>query len=79
MVYRSKEEMEAWKRRDPVTGFRVRLLTEAGLTEEQLRGLEAEIQALLDAAVAFAADSPKPRPETALAGVYGDTHGGLVF
>ena len=34
------------------------------------------MQAILDEAVAFAAASPKPAPETALAGVYGETHGG---
>ncbi len=79
MVYRSKEEMEAWKLRDPVTGFRARLLAEAGLAEEKLHALEAEVQAMLDTAVAFAAASPKPQPQTALEGVYGDTDGGLVF
>ncbi|MGQ9490426.1 MAG: thiamine pyrophosphate-dependent dehydrogenase E1 component subunit alpha [Anaerolineae bacterium] len=79
MVYRSKEEMEAWKRRDPVTGFRARLLSEAGLAEADIAAIERHVQAILDEAVAFAAASPKPAPETALAGVYGETHGGLVF
>lgn len=79
MVYRSKEEMEAWKRRDPVSGFRARLLSEAGLPEADVVAVERAVQAALDEAVVFAAASPKPAPETALAGVYGETHGGLVF
>ncbi|MEJ5198348.1 MAG: thiamine pyrophosphate-dependent dehydrogenase E1 component subunit alpha [Anaerolineae bacterium] len=79
MVYRSKAEMDEWKRRDPVVNFRGRLLTEAGVPEDKITALEKEVQAILDEAVAFAAASPKPAPETALEGVYGETHGGLVF
>ena len=79
MVYRSKAEMDEWKGRDPVVAFRARLLTEAGMPEAEIVAVEQAVQAVLDEAVAFAAASPKPAPETALAGVYGETHGGLVF
>lgn len=79
MVYRSKAELEEWKGRDPVHGFRVRLLTQAGISEPDVVKLEKDVQATLDEAVAFAAASLKPAPETALVGVYGDTHDGLVF
>ncbi len=79
MVYRSKAEMDEWKQRDPVSGFRARLLAEAGVAEATVVTIEQAVQAVLDEAVAFAASSPKPAPETALEGVYGETHGGLVF
>jgi pyruvate dehydrogenase E1 component alpha subunit len=79
MVYRSKAEMDEWKDRDPVVAFSGRLVGQAGITEAELARLERETQVMLDDAVKFAAASPKPRPETALAGVYGDTHGGRVF
>ena len=79
MVYRSKAEMDEWKRRDPVVAFRARLLAEAGIPETDVVSVEQAVQAALDEAVAFAAASPKPAPETALAGVYGETHEGLVF
>lgn len=79
MVYRSKAEMDEWKGRDPVAAFRARLLSEAGLPEAEVVAVERAVQAMLDDAVTFAAASPKPAPETALAGVYGETHGGLVF
>jgi acetoin:2,6-dichlorophenolindophenol oxidoreductase subunit alpha len=79
MVYRSKEEMDEWKGRDPVVAFRTRLLTEAGIPEAEIIAVEQAVQTALDEAVAFAAASPKPAPETALVGVYGETHGGLVF
>jgi len=79
MVYRSKAEMGEWKRRDPVVAFRSRLLEEAGAQEPEIVAIEKAVQEVLDDAVAFAVASPKPAPETALAGVYGETHGGLVF
>lgn len=79
MVYRSEAEMDEWKGRDPVVAFRARLLTESGIPEADVIAVEQAVQAALDEAVAFAAASPKPAPETALAGVYGETHGGLVF
>ena len=79
MIYRSKEEMDEWKGRDPVVAFRARLLTEAGIPEAEIIAIEQAVQTTLDEAVAFAAASPKPAPETALEGVYGETHGGLVF
>jgi pyruvate dehydrogenase E1 component alpha subunit len=79
MVYRTKAEMEAWRQRDPIAAFRQRLLAEAGQTEAALKGIEAEVQAALDEAVQFAAASPAPAPESALEGVYHDTHDGRVF
>lgn len=79
MVYRSRAEMDDWKQHDPVPDFRVRLLAEFGVSESEITGVEGRVQAALDEAVAFAAASPKPEPETALAGVYADTHDGLVF
>jgi acetoin:2,6-dichlorophenolindophenol oxidoreductase subunit alpha len=79
MAYRSKAEMDEWKGRDPVLAFRVRLLAEVGIPESAVIAIERAVQVALDEAVAFAAASPKPALETALAGVYGDTHGGLVF
>lgn len=79
MVYRSKAEMDEWKGRDPVVAFRARLLAEAGIPAAEVIAIEQAVQAALDEAVAFAAASPRPEPEMALAGVYGETHDGLVF
>ena len=79
MVYPSRAEMEEWVRRDPVLAFRSRLLSEYGVSEADIISTEKLVQSVLDEAVAFAAASPKPEPETALAGVYAETHDGLVF
>lgn len=79
MVYRTREEMEFWRKRDPIAAFRQRLLEEAGLPADTLEATREEVMATLDEAVQFAASSPQPQPESALEGVYHDTHGGKVF
>lgn len=79
MVYRTREEMEFWRKRDPIAAFRQRLLEEAGLPADTLEATREEVMATLDEAVQFAVDSPQPQPESALEGVYHDTHEGKVF
>jgi pyruvate dehydrogenase E1 component alpha subunit len=79
MVYRSKEEIEQWRQRDPITLFRRRLL-EAGLASEaEFDQINGQVLDTLAEAVQFAADSPQPEPRSALEGVYFDTHGGSVY
>lgn len=79
MVYRSKNEIEAWRQRDPISTFYQRLLEAGVATEAEIVQIKTKVQATLDEAVQFAASSPQPEPETALEGVYHDTHGGRVF
>ena len=79
MVYRTRHETEAWRKRDPLAAFRRRLLDEGPVTEAELETFKAQVQATLDEAVQFAANSPQPKPEAALDGVYHDTHDGRVF
>jgi pyruvate dehydrogenase E1 component alpha subunit len=79
MLYRTKEELAAWRQRDPIDSLRVRLLEKQVAAETDFSVIDDEIQTLLDQAVEFAASSPPPAPETALEGVYSDTHSGRVF
>ncbi len=79
MVYRSKEEMEAWRQRDPISNFKEQLIETGIATEAEITQIQAGVQATLDEAVQFAADSPQPEPESALEGVYHDIHEGRVF
>lgn len=53
-LYRTKEEVEQWKRRDPIDVFVARLKESGLLTEADLPALEAKIAAEIDEAVAFA-------------------------
>jgi len=78
-VYRAAEEVEAWKARDPVSTFRRRLLDSGLFDDKALTEIEDGVASTLDEAVAFAQAAEKPAPQDALYGVYGDTHGGLVF
>ena len=56
-LYRTKDEVEEWKRRDPLTRSRARL-TELGVADQELEELEADVKAEIEDAVKFAEDSP---------------------
>jgi pyruvate dehydrogenase E1 component alpha subunit len=56
-LYRTKEEVEEWRRRDPLNRSRARL-TELGMAEEALAQLEADVKAEIEDAVRFAEESP---------------------
>jgi pyruvate dehydrogenase E1 component alpha subunit len=64
--YRTKEECEKWKQRDPIKNFRIRLINDGVLTEDKLYGIEEKVNAEIEEAVKFAEESPNPNPEDAL-------------
>ncbi len=55
-LYRTKDEVEEWKRRDPLTRSRARLL-ELAMAEPAIDELEADVKAEIEDAVKFAEDS----------------------
>ncbi|MDW8339170.1 MAG: pyruvate dehydrogenase (acetyl-transferring) E1 component subunit alpha [Thermoleophilia bacterium] len=57
-LYRPKEEVEAWKRRDPIALLEARLRADGLLEDADLERLEAEIARELDDAIAFAEAAP---------------------
>jgi 2-oxoisovalerate dehydrogenase E1 component len=68
--YRSREEVEQWRARDPIDRLRRHLL-DGGLAEPaSLERIEADVAALVDEAVAWAKASPYPDPGTVLEHVY---------
>ena len=56
-LYRTKEEVEEWKRRDPLNRSRARLV-DVGATESDLVALEEDVKAEIEDAVRFAEESP---------------------
>jgi pyruvate dehydrogenase E1 component alpha subunit len=60
-LYRMKEEIEEWKKRDPILLFQSRLRKWGVLTDADLARMEAEISAEVDEAVRFAEVS-EPEP-----------------
>ena len=69
-TYRTKEEFEECKKRDPIPRFRKKLIEMGVLTEKQADGINQEVLEELDKAVKFAEESPLPDPEEALEDVY---------
>ena len=61
--YRSDEEVESWKQRDPILIHKQFLMDQEIATEEEIARLEAEVLAQIEEAVEFARQSPYPSPE----------------
>jgi pyruvate dehydrogenase E1 component alpha subunit len=59
-VYREKEEVEEWQRKDPIENFAKRLVKEKALSEEEVKEIRDEAEKTVMAAVEFADDSPEP-------------------
>lgn len=60
---RSKEEKEFWLKRDPIKKLGAYLVEQELATTEDLRAIEQKVQAIVEDAVAFAEESPEPKPE----------------
>jgi pyruvate dehydrogenase E1 component alpha subunit len=58
--YRSKEDVEEWRKRDPINVFKGRLVHEGVVSEEGAEKLDAKAMERIDAAVEFADNSPFP-------------------
>ena len=61
--YRDSEELERWRKRDPIPSFRSLLAETLGVPEDEIAGVEREVEEELDAAVRFAEESPDPGPK----------------
>ena len=68
--YRTKEEIEEHIKHDPIAKLRGRLLETKAITEAEIEEIQASIAEELDEAVQFATESPEPKTEDALEGVY---------
>lgn len=69
-VYRTKEEVNAWKQKCPIKQFREYLIQEKICTQEEVAALDAKAQEDVAAAVAFALASPDPKIEDIFEDVY---------
>ena len=68
--YRTQEELESWKRRDPVPRFE-RLLMERGVIDEGFKQQTLQrIEREIEEAIEFAEQSPHPDPSEVLEDVY---------
>ncbi|MFI5122907.1 MAG: pyruvate dehydrogenase (acetyl-transferring) E1 component subunit alpha [Vicinamibacteria bacterium] len=63
-VYREKEEVEEWRKKDPIKLFRDRLLAEKVISESEVDEMRDRIEQRVLDAVAFADASPEPPLDT---------------
>jgi pyruvate dehydrogenase E1 component alpha subunit len=68
--YREKEEVEEWRRRDPIQIFAERLVEEDVLSQEDVEKMDAEAIATIDEAVKFADKSPFPELDSLYDDIY---------
>src|SRR5690606_19961647 len=68
--YRTAEEVESWKARDPIKRLVERLTGEGIAAASELDAIDAEIQEMVAQAAAFAESSPWPDGATATDFVY---------
>lgn len=65
-LYRTRDEVGEWQRRDPIPRYAKVL----GLTEAELEAARKDAQQVIDAAVVFAENSPEPDVAAVMEGVY---------
>jgi pyruvate dehydrogenase E1 component alpha subunit len=70
MVYRSDDEVDEWRERDPIERFTQRLLDSDVTSEAAIEELEDDVETVVDEAVEFARESSDPDPESAYEDVY---------
>jgi pyruvate dehydrogenase E1 component alpha subunit len=69
-VYRTKEEVEHEKLRDPIVLFRQRVLDAGVLAESDVKAIEKDVNDQVDDAMTFADASPEPPAEWLMTDVY---------
>jgi len=68
--YRTKDQVQEWRARDPLLTFTARLEADGVLRDGEAAEIDAAAVALVDDAVAFADASPHPAPESLYDDVY---------
>lgn len=73
--YRTREEVEEWKKKDPIVRFQRYLQAEGILTQAMIDDYETHARDEVDAAHKAAEAAPSPAPEAALGDVYAPMEG----
>lgn len=68
--YRTKEEVEEYKRQDPIERVRETILAKGLATEQDLEAIDAKLKAQVEASVRFSEESPYPDASQAFTDVY---------
>jgi pyruvate dehydrogenase E1 component alpha subunit len=73
--YRTKEEVEEHRKRDPIALWRKHLLDEGMMTEDSIKAMDAEVMAEVEDAYTFAEEAPDPDPSELFTDVYAPESG----
>ena len=69
-TYRTREEVESWKKRDPIKHWREHLIADGMYTAEELDAMDKQAEDETQAATDFALNSPEPDPAHVLDDVF---------
>jgi len=69
-IYRTREEVEEWKKADPIVLFWDRLKQEGVLTDQEYKEMDTEVAQAVEEAVRYAEASPEPPLSELLTDVY---------
>lgn len=69
-VYRTKEEIEEWKKKDPIVNFIKKLKELGDLDDKTLESIKNDIEKTIEEGVNFALNSKEPSPDTLMWYVY---------
>lgn len=71
-VYRDDEEVEMWRKKEPIKRFKEHLIKNEGIDEKVITKIDKEIEKELKAAVKFAKESPEPEIKVVFEDVFSD-------
>ena len=77
LTYRSAEEIQSWRERDPLTLAAERLDAEDGWASGDRVAMDAEVDGEIEDAITQARDSAIPSADTALDHMYARTYPGF--
>ena len=70
MKYRTSQEVEHYRQRDPLTLFAQNVAPLAGISAEDMQVIDAQVGQRMQEAIDFAQSSALPQPEECLTDVY---------
>jgi len=68
--YRTKDEVEAYKMKDPIEVSRLKLLNEFKVSEDEIEAINERVRLEVEESVKFAEESPWPSDDELLKDVY---------
>ena len=70
--YRTDEEVEEWRKRDPIELHKKALLGQGMASQSEIDEVQADVTAAIEGALQFARESPYPEPEDLFTDMYAD-------